>query len=134
MYVNILSVIVAAIVGLGIGAAWYSTELFGAQWVDILGTSWHDSRGAFAQRKAIAMEFVSMLVMAFVLFNFAAALNVHGPLAAIRLAVFVWLGFQATVLFSSVLFERRPMRLFYITVGERLVATLAMALIVGLWH
>lgn len=134
MYVNILAVIAASIVGFCIGLAWYSPSFFGAEWAAVMGTSWRDAKSGFSPRAALGIEFISVFVMAFVLGNLSLALGVHGPLAAIRLAVWVWLGFQATILFSSVLFERRPMKLFYVSAGERFTAMLAMALVLGLWR
>ncbi len=137
MYVNFFVVIVAAIAGFGVGALWYSPWLFSEQWQRLIGGNPFNAEGTtgrFSLRRAMVLEFVALLITSFVLANLELALGVHGPLAALRLGVWVWIGFQATLLFSGVLFERRPLELFYINAGERLAALLLMSAIIGTWQ
>ncbi len=148
MYVNFFAVVLAALVGFGVGAVWYSPWLFAKRWQELVGMdAWNvkkDGAGVdplqamkahgFTPTQAMAVEFVSLLVMSFVLANLALALNTHGAFSALRLGFWIWLGFQGTLLLSGVLFERRPFELFYINAGERFAAILLMSLVVGLWH
>jgi hypothetical protein len=134
MFINPLSVLIAALIGLAITIYWYSHYLYGARWKEIMGDGWQEGVTKYTPRQALLIEGLLTLATAYVLSNLSTALSIHGPLMAVRLGFWVWLGFQVTTLFSSVIFENRPMKLFYIVAGQRLVTTLAMALVVGIWH
>jgi hypothetical protein len=136
MFINFFAVLVAALAGFGVGALWYSPHGFGKRWTELTGTGSGKEmfHGRFSPMQAMAIEFALSLIAAYVLAIFSDALSIRGPLMALRLAFWVWLGFVATTLFSGVLFENRPMKLFYINAGYRFLAILVMALIVGIWH
>lgn len=136
MYVDILAVLIATLAGFGVGALWYSPYLFGKEWSQLMGYgSSMDSAppGRFTPMQAMGIELALTFVTAYALAIFVDGLNADGPFRALRLGFWIWLGFQATVMFSGVLFERRSLRLFYISAGHRLAAILLMTLIIGLW-
>ena len=133
MTINFIAVIVAGAAGWCISALWYSPYLFAKQWSEIMGSTWKEATGRFTPMQAMAIEGGLTLITAYVIAIVVDALNIHGPLMAMRVGFWLWLGFQVTTLYSSVLFERRPLQLFYINAGARLVSTLVMALVIGLW-
>jgi hypothetical protein len=56
------------------------------------------------------------------------------PKGALRVGLLVWFGFEAMAVVGSVLHENYPLGLYLIHVGDALMATLIMALILGAWR
>jgi hypothetical protein len=69
-------------------------------------------------------------VLAYVL----SRLGATTPLGALRAGLLVWFGFEAMAVIGSVLHEDYPLGLYAIHVGDALMATLIMALILGIWR
>lgn len=135
MFVDILAVIIATLAGFLVGWLWYSPYLFARQWNELVngGKPENAPPGRFTPAAALGIELALTFVTAYTLAIVSSALRIQGPFGATRLAAWVWLGFIATALFSSVLFERKPLKLFYITAGHRLAVILVMSLIIALW-
>jgi hypothetical protein len=132
MILNYFAVIVAAIVALVVGSAWYAPFMFGKQWLRLRGEDpRQDMRTPFSN---MALEFVCVLVTAYVLSIFTVVFGAHTAYAAILLGVIIWVGFYVTMLLSEVVWEGKPFALFLINAGLRLVNIVLMALIVGLWQ
>src|SRR5687767_1520697 len=107
--VNFLSVILAAIAGLGIGAAWYSPALFGRQWMALMGLSPEAlSEGKEKMGRSYVMAFVSVLVMAYVLSHIMFFMGAASILEAVQIGGWMWLGFIVPVHLSGVLWEKKP--------------------------
>lgn len=127
--VNWLAVLVAAVAAMVVGFAWYSESLFGKQWTKLMGISAKEAKkmkkkGMGAQ---CALGFLTTLVTAYVL---AVVLNWYGPWdvwSAMDAAFWVWLGFTATTQYGTVIWGRKPMKLFWINAGHTLVGVLVMA-------
>jgi hypothetical protein len=79
-------------------------------------------------------EFVRNLVIAFVLAHFVVHLEISDWKGAVQLALWVWAGFQAMLLIGAVLHEKLPWRLYAIHVGDALVKTLLMTVILAEWR
>ena len=80
------------------------------------------------------INFVATLVMAYVLAHFVAAWNTVDIGGALQLAFWTWLGFIATVMIGSILWEKKPVKLYLINVSFQLVSLAAMAVILTLWR
>jgi hypothetical protein len=128
--VNWLAVVGAAVAKFVIGGVWYSPVAFGPRWGALVGVS----PDAFKARMvpAMAVDFVSGLVLAWVLANALQFMGAVGLIPGIRTSFFLWLGFIATTLVSTTMYEGRPMALFVITGGYYLVSLLVMGAIIGL--
>ena len=109
METNYVAVLVAAVAGWRLGAAWYG--VLGKQWMNALGCDEEQIRG---QRKmplaAMIISFVALLVMAYLL----AGIMAHVGPATIRIGVLsgalVWLGFTITTMAVNNAFQmRNPM-------------------------
>ena len=74
-----------------------------------------------------------MLVMAYVVAMFVNITAVSDFSGAVGLAFFLWLGFVATVLLGSVLWEDRPWNLYIFNVAYHLVILLVITVINSLW-
>ncbi len=129
--VNWLAVVVATLVKFAIGAVWYSPLAFGPRWGAIVGVS----PDAFRARmlSAIVTDLVAGLVLAWVLANVLKFTGAAGPVPGARVSFFLWLGFVATPLVSTTVYEGRPLALFGINAGYWLVSMLTMGGIVGAW-
>ncbi|MEK7606357.1 MAG: DUF1761 domain-containing protein [Patescibacteria group bacterium] len=138
MLINIWAVILSALVSFGLGWLWYSNKMFGQKWRALAGYTeemhqQYMAEGKPKMRKTMAIYFVSLFFMAYVLAYAVMLADVYSVIDAIRLTVFVSLGF---VLFSSVgtvLWHRRPWKLYYIEFGYMTSAVLVSSIILALW-
>jgi uncharacterized membrane protein len=81
-------------------------------------------------------EFVRSLVVAYVLARFVVFTRVSDWMGAVRLGLWLWLGFQAmaVAVAGSVIHENYPWQLYAIHAGDALAKTVLMAVIVGAWR
>jgi len=132
--INFLAVLTAAIVNMVLGFLWYG-PIFGKPWAALMKFTPGDMEEAKKKgmAKFYAGNFVATLVMAYVLARFTiiwGAMDVPGALA---LAAWLWLGFVVTIMIDSILWERKPVKLFLLNIGYRLVSFSVMAVILALW-
>ena len=130
--INIWAVIVAAIIRLVVGAIWYSPVAFGPLWQRTVGIS--QDKMLAAMPKAIAVDLVGSLLMAFILLHavtYAGAdtLVLGGTVGALN-----WLGFVAVVLIATNVYEQKPLLGAYISAGFNLVALVLMGALLAVWR
>jgi hypothetical protein len=130
--INWLAVIAAAIVKFVIGAFWYSPVLFSSQWQAETKTTDAQFRANFMA--ASAAEFVTDIVMAYVLARFIAGLGVTSIVGGLTVAALAWVGFVATNGITRIYYERSTWRLFGINMGYLLISLLVMGAILALWR
>jgi len=121
-----LAIVVSAVVGMVVGALWYSPLLFGKTWMKLMGLtkSSMDKAKKKGMGKSYFTMFISLLVMAYALSLF---LNVDGLMGAF----WIWLGFIATIMFGSVIWEGKPLKLYFINVFHWLAVILVMGTILS---
>lgn len=130
---NHLAVFVAALASMIIGSLWYSPALFGNMWMELAGHSKKDMESSKKKMPLImGMGLLNSWIMAYVLGAFI-ALSATGAQEAAMLAFWIWLGFQATLLFGNVLWDMKPVNLFLINAAYQLVTLVVMALILASW-
>lgn len=129
--INYWAVAVAAAATLVASFVWYI--VFGNAWLTLRGI---DPSTADTTPEAWVMvaQFVRNLVVAFVLAVLLSRLGTATLGDALRLGLLVWVGFEAMAIAGSVLHEQYPLGLYAIHVGDALMATLVMTLILGLWR
>ena len=134
--INYVAVLVAAVASFVIGWAWYSPLLFVKPWLRSRGKDPEMVMKTGMQMPwgTMATEFVSTLVVAYVLARFSVLLGVVSWQGAFHLAIWLWLGFQATLLMGAVLWEEMTWQHYAISAGRWLVSLVVMSLILGLWH
>jgi hypothetical protein len=130
--INYAAVIVAAIVAFVASVVWYIS--FGKQMMALRGES---SSAMTAMRrpppsKALA-ELVRNFVLAFVIAHFVVLLGIRGPIDALQLAFWVWIGFPVMILAGAVMWENMAPRLAMIHAGDWLVKLLLVTIILGVW-
>jgi len=135
--INLLAVLVAAISTMVLGFLWYSPLLFAKSWMKEMGYDPNDKARMDEMKKsagpAYSGSFVASLISAFILALFLHEMRVVSLNIGLLVAFHVWLGFVATVQFTSALFTKQSMKLFGINTGYQLVCYLAMAAILTVW-
>ncbi|HBB38058.1 MAG: hypothetical protein UV82_C0009G0092 [Candidatus Magasanikbacteria bacterium GW2011_GWD2_43_18] len=142
MDVNYLTVAVAALAGFFIGFLWYMPPFFGKAWMKAIGIS--PTPEQMKEKKGMmwrmGVSLVSVFLVSFVLAYLIEGLyvwkgNLTGSADAMYIAFttsfLVWLGFLATSLLDSVLWEKRPWSLWLINAGQWLVRLVVMGVIIG---
>ena len=128
--VNFVTVLLAGIVSMVLGAFWYSPAGFGKQWMKLSGISEADIKKAKAGiGSTYVAAFIASLVVAYVFAQFLGALAVVTFAAMVQLAFWIWLGFIATVLISGVLWKNEPMQLFCLNALYWLVNLIVIGLV-----
>lgn len=137
-HLNWLAILAAAVSAMILGFLWYSPALFAKPWAREMGYDLNDKAKMEEMRKgagrAYGGSFVASLISAFTL-----ALILHGMRAeslhfGLMASFHIWLGFVATVQFTSALFAKQSMKLFGINTGYQLVSYLVMGAILTLWR
>ncbi|MBA7598051.1 MAG: DUF1761 family protein [Calditrichaeota bacterium] len=132
--ISLIAVLIASILGFGLGALWYSPKLFGNQWMAALNVSAEDIQTEFNPARTYGTRFVTTLVAAYVLARILVHTETTTLVAGIETAFLVWLGFVATFALHGVLFEKRSFKLYLINSGYYLVSLMLMGALLGLWH
>jgi hypothetical protein len=136
-HINLLAVLVAAIATMVVGFLWYSPLLFAKPWMKEMGYDPNDKAKTEEMKKsagpAYGGSFLASIVSAFILALFLHWLRVESLHFGLMVGFHVWLGFVATVQFTSALFTKQSMKLFGINTGYQLVCYVAMGAILAVW-
>lgn len=129
--VNYLAIVIAAIANMIVGSVWFSKALFANQWMALIGKTHAQLKRA---QQAMVLAAVVSLIEAYVLARFIIFSGESTLLGGAKIGLWVWVGFVATVMSGMVIFENRPMKLYYITAGYQLVSFLVMGAIIASMH
>ena len=133
--INYVAVVVSALVAFFVGAVWYSPVLFAKAWMSAHGyTSDKLDEMKQGMTRAYIVSFLSYVVMALVM---GALVSWSGASTAghgLRLGLYVWVGFAATIGLTNVLFSDRKFATYLIDAGYQLVILLLMGLIMAIWN
>lgn len=122
-------VLLGAVASFLVGWLWYSKKGFGDAWKREMGFSGEsENYDKKAMMKTMSIGFVADLVKAFclVFLTFALGLN------QFFLSIIIWIGFIVPPVLSSVLYEKRSWRLFFISALYQLASLIAMSAIIYL--
>ncbi|MBP7056924.1 DUF1761 domain-containing protein [Candidatus Gracilibacteria bacterium] len=128
--INYVAVLLAAVVAMIVGSLWYSPLLFGQRWASEM--MWGKKTPAPVKSEMISAMvgmFLGAIVMSYVLAYMFLAVGVATLVGALTVAAWLWLGFVVVPAASMVLFEKRSLSLFMITIGNFLVTILAETLV-----
>ena len=133
--VNYLAVLVAAIASFLLGWLWHSPMLFGKMWMKL--SNMDKKKIDAAKKKGMGMplflQFVATVLMSYILAHFVSYTGAKTIVDGAILGIWVWLGFVATVMIGSVLWEGKPVKLFLINAGHVLVSLVVMGAILAVW-
>ena len=129
--INLLAVLVAGIASMVVGALWYSQLLFGKIWMQLMG--FNEKKLAEAKKKGMAksyiITFISSLLTAYILAHFVKYVQAATIADSLVLAFWIWLGFFATTMLGSILWEGKPLKLYVINILHYLVSLSVMSII-----
>jgi uncharacterized protein DUF1761 len=129
--VNYVAVVIAAVVAMVIGFAYYAPQVMGDRWMSYLGTT-RAQLGNPAPTGMLA-GVVASLLNAWVLA--VLALNLGGTTVAdgAMLGVICWLGFMATITAAGVAFLKQPWGLWVVNNIHNVLVQIVMgAIVVGI--
>jgi hypothetical protein len=129
---NYLAVLVGAVISVIIGAAWYSTVLFGNAWLVLVGKTKEQAAKDFSPLKivwALVWGFVTSYGLARVIVWTGKATLVDGVLVGVLTCVV----FAIASIAVNHSFEGRPVKLTVIYAGHHLVAFAAIGAMLGAW-
>ena len=129
--VNWLALIGAVVANMALGALWFSPILFVKPWLAAAGMS--EAQMKAGMPKALAVDLVGSLVMAFVLAHAVKYTGAQGIAQGAAVGFLNWLGFVAVTTLSATLHEHRPLKLWLIANGYRLVGLVVMGAILAAW-
>ena len=130
--INWLAVLVAAIIRMAIGFAWYSPPLFLKPWQAVSGITPESMRAGLG--KAMLVDVIGSLIMAFALANIIVGANITDWLNGALACFWVWLGFMATLMVSLWGYENRSLKLIAINLGNNLIALMLMGALLAVWR
>ncbi|MEK7165235.1 MAG: DUF1761 domain-containing protein [Patescibacteria group bacterium] len=131
--VNLVAVVVAVVASMAVGFAWYSPQLFGKQWMSLMGLS--EDKMAAAKKemgKMYALSFVGALIMGYVLGMVVKMAYSTTVVGGMKVGFGVWLGFIAPVQLTDTIFSGKKWNLLYLNSGYQLVSTMVMGAVLVL--
>ncbi len=128
---NWIAVAVAAVIGMALGALWYSPVLFGNAWLKALGKTEEElSSPGPAMAGGLFASAASAVTMALLI----AAAGVTGYAAGAGFGLLCGLGLVATAFLSDSLFCGWGWPLFLIQAGYRVTYLVLMGAVLGGWQ
>jgi hypothetical protein len=128
---TIVSTLVAALASFMVGFLWYGV-FFASAYMALLET--RAGEAAAPPAWSFVAEFGRCIVVASVFAYLVANMNVDSLGRALGLALIVWVGFQLSMLFGSVLHENYPLPLFVIHAGDALAKSIVACVVLMLWQ
>src|SRR5437667_9380493 len=104
--INWLALVVAVLVRMALGAAWFSPPLFLKPWLAVSGVSEAEMKAGMP--KALAVDLLGAVIMAFVLVHAVKYAGAQGIAQGAAVGFLNWLGFVAVTTLSATLHEHRP--------------------------
>ena len=129
VYQYIAVAIVASVVSMALGMLWYSPVLFGRLWMQLSGIKEKKEKKSGMSISYLA-AFIGTAVNAGAYIYLYEALAVVELLEAIKLGAIIWLGFMATTTLSSVLWEKKPVKLYLLNNAHLLLSNILTAILV----
>ena len=131
--INYLAVVVTSVAAIATSSVWYI--VFGKARIELLGKEPGASVDTTKPQPArMAVEIVRTFVVTCVLAHFVVLLGITGWISAVKLGLWLWIGFPFMILVGSVLWDKVPWKLAAIHAGDWLVKLLVMAIILGVWR
>lgn len=124
------AVLAAGVASMVVGMIWYSPKVFGNKWMKLSGVKPSKKQGMAVP---MLLGFISSLVMAYILANVIVLATAGTWLDGATVGFWVWLGFMATLTLGSVIWERRPLDLYWLNNAHNLLSLLVMGAILGLY-
>jgi len=126
-YLPVIAAVLAASVVSGI---WYSSFLFGKQWIALRNQYLSVAPNADVAPWKPLVELIREVTVSYVLSRFIAQLGIDRLRGALSLGFWVWLGFPVTMLVGASLWDNKPWALSLIHGGDWFTKMLVMASVI----
>ena len=132
---NLVVVLVSAVISFIIGMLWYSPVLFGNVWIKLEKRSTKDMKQAKASGMTwrLVCAFIGAFITAYVAAHFVAYVAAVTFMQGMQLGFWLWLGFAAPLQFGIVLWNNKPVKLFFINTLQVLVNLMIVNGILAVW-
>lgn len=130
--INLAATLVAALLSMVVGFMWYSTAVFGSQWMKETGLKMKDVQEGPGVGYALTMA--GALVEAFVLAHFIDFTAATTWVDGVMTALWVWVGFVAYALGVNYIFAKRSFNLWLIDSGYFLVLFVLQGALLAVWQ
>ena len=131
-YPNLWAVVVAALIPMLIGSAWYG-PLFGKKWLKLMDLTEEDIKASFNAMKSYGGSIIASLIQAYVLGMIIAAVGDGTWMNGACIGSVCWLGFAVTFGYQAVAFESKGWGLYILSMAYNLVVFAVMGAILGPW-
>jgi Protein of unknown function (DUF1761) len=127
--INAFAVLVAAIVVLLLGSAYYA--VFAAAWAHLSGAGARESR---PKPRKLGLELLRALILASVVAGLASHARISDAGGGLLLGAALWIGFPFVLWTGAIMWENTPWRLAALHAADWLVKLLVVAVIVSVWQ
>jgi hypothetical protein len=127
--INYFAIALLVVVAFIASSVWYSALMFGREFTELSGVS----ASAHPNWLKIVCELIRTFVLAYVITRLVLLLNVANSKDALRLGIWLWIGFPVILLTGSILWQNVPWMLAAIHAGDWLIKILLFTGIVGWW-
>lgn len=126
---NLLAVVVAALAGVVVGALWYSPVLFFNVWLKELGKTREELGGML--KPMLASMAVTLCESAAIkcLIVFLVVIRITG---AIKLGLLVGAVLMSLTMLSDYMFEKRSMKIYLISAGNKTITAIVISIVLVL--
>jgi hypothetical protein len=134
--VNYLTVLIAGVLHMGVGALWYG-PLFGKPWMALMGISKESMAATGADKKMGQRYFVAFVGALITAFGLNYIVQVSGDTtfgAGMECGLLAWLAFVVPVLLTQVLWENKPVKLYILNIGYYLVTFALVGGVLAVWR
>ncbi len=128
--INLTAVLIAAIISFAFGALWYSPILFIKTWMKLTNTKESDCKNA---GKTMIYGFIINLIRTYILALVITIMNVTTVSEVMIIAILLWLAMSVPIETNGVLWERKPINLFWLNSIYFLITTWITASILVTW-
>ncbi len=130
--VQFLELMIASIAGFAVGGIWYSQAVFGKAWMSEMKINPKEIEKIDGKKMGISMilGFLRTIILAFVLIYFVELTGFKTMQEVLKLAFFIWIGFIATIMLDSILWENKSRKLYFINVTQYFVMIMVMGAVI----
>lgn len=121
---NWMGMMLASLAAIGVAIIWYAPPVLGNTWQKLAGVKDKDLKKRFGAKSLVTL--ILIFVTAFVLKRFYVITNPQTLFEAIKVVVWIWLGFIVTYVVAGGNFEKVPYKLMAVDLVGQLLILMAM--------
>ena len=125
---NFWAVFVAGLIHMITGLVWYLRPIFGQAWTELTGAELEPAR------RWLVVGLLGHQLIALVLAVVVRLANATTVLGGIAVGALLWAGFVVTLEIGELIWEKIPVQLFLIRIGNHLVALSLGGAILAVWR